>query len=86
MNTGSDVLPAWTLLPAYVAMMSSTVAIPEVNDTEHWLLVGVIGESEHEPAGEPFRLKFTVPVGAVFIPAASVSVTVAVQLMLWLTC
>ena len=92
MKTGSDVesLGLWTVLPPYAAVTRKTLEVDEVNVTEQRLssVAGVIvfGDKPHEVVVVTFvsvfrKVNVTVPEGGVFVPRGSMSVTVAVHVI-----
>jgi len=77
-------LPVWTLSPPYAAVMVCVPIVVGVKVTEHWPLAFTVQLVAGVKVPVPLLAKVTVPVGVV-APAPEVSVTVAVQLVPWLT-
>jgi hypothetical protein len=82
----------WTSLPPYAAVTVTTAGLVDEYDTLHELAAAVAGANVHEPVLVPVveltKVNVTVPAGGEAVPATSVSVTVAVQLLVvptWFT-
>ena len=82
----------WTSLPPYEAVTVTTAGLVEEYVTVHELAAAPAGTSVHDwlvvPVVELTNVNVTVPAGGDAVPAACVSVTLAVQLLvvpIWFT-